>query len=504
MRAVSTIKVRDDLSSVVREAEQALICSPDVEIYVRAHQLVRVVGRSNDDRDTAAGTLRGTAPTITPIPTASLRELIDRVANWTKLDRNGDLVSALPPTWVAETLAARGSWDFPPLSGVVESPTMRPDGSILSKPGYDRASGLLYEPIGNFPGLPEVPERNDAVRALRQLLEPLGDFPFVSDADVSVALAAILSIVGRRAIDGCVPLFVLGAPSPGTGKSLLGEVIGLIGTGRSPAKMPPPSSDEEARKRILAVAMGGYPLVFIDNVVGSLGTASMAAAITSVRWTDRCLGRSAMVTLPLHAVWLASGNNLGFRDDLGRRVLPLLMDAGLEDPESRGNFKYSNLCNHVSHNRAALFIDALTVLRAYHLAGRPAHGKPPLGSFEAWDALVRGAIIWAGFADPCDVRRRVQDEADADVEMIRSVLGAWNEAFGETAKTTGEAIKEAVRNTRLREALAGVGRRGSEGKLSGRVIGSFLRRSQGRIVMGLRLEGVGIDHGAKLWRVVSR
>ncbi|NRB36684.1 MAG: hypothetical protein HRU31_18555 [Rhodobacteraceae bacterium] len=45
-------------------------------------------------------------------------------------------------------MARVGEWNAPVLHGVVSSPTMRKDGTILQTPGYDTASGLLFEPNG--------------------------------------------------------------------------------------------------------------------------------------------------------------------------------------------------------------------------------------------------------------------------------------------------------------------------------------------------------------------
>jgi putative DNA primase/helicase len=75
--------------------------------------------------------------------TAYLRELVSRAALWWKLDkRTKKYEQALPPPWVVDTLQGRVSWPFPSLEGIVYSPTIRPDGSVLDTPGYDAHSAL--------------------------------------------------------------------------------------------------------------------------------------------------------------------------------------------------------------------------------------------------------------------------------------------------------------------------------------------------------------------------
>ena len=76
--------------------------------------------------------------------------------------------------------------------------------------------------------------------------------------------------------------------------------------------MSPPRDSEESRKRILAIGLEGSSVVLIDNVEGSIGSETMAAALTCETWTDRVLGISKNATVPMRAVWICTGNNVGF------------------------------------------------------------------------------------------------------------------------------------------------------------------------------------------------
>ncbi len=56
-----------------------------------------------------------------------------------------------PPPWVVRELLARFAWPgLPVLEAIVDSPVLRPDGSVLQRPGYDRASRLVLAPRGRF------------------------------------------------------------------------------------------------------------------------------------------------------------------------------------------------------------------------------------------------------------------------------------------------------------------------------------------------------------------
>ena len=312
---------------------------------------------------------------MSSLSTDALRERVDRAASWVRYDaRTKENRHALPPSWVATTLASRAAWRFPHLEGVVESPTLTPSGELLERPGFDDETGLLYIPSGPFPPIPSKPSHDDARRAATLLIKPLLEFPFCEKkVDPAAAVAAILSLAARHAIPGCVPLFAIRSPAPGTGKGLLADVVNIIGTGRRSARALLPREDAELRKTITAIAIEGLSGVLIDNVDRGFGSSALAAAITAELWSDRLLGTNSTVRLPLRAVWFATGNGLTFRGDLGRRIIPIDLDAGVEHPEDR-RFEVPDLLAWTREHRPALIVAALTVLRAYHVAGRPAHG----------------------------------------------------------------------------------------------------------------------------------
>ena len=83
------------------------------------------------------------------------------------------------------------------LEGVVDCPMLRPDGSVISAPGFDAATGLLVVANGVFPEIPERPTQEDARRAAAVLLDLVRDFPFKSHAHRSGWLASVSPLVLR-------------------------------------------------------------------------------------------------------------------------------------------------------------------------------------------------------------------------------------------------------------------------------------------------------------------
>lgn len=495
-----TIVIRPALSEVTDEAEKAILANPRANLYVRSRLLVRVV---RDGAREIPGVERPPgAPTIEPIATPALRELLDRSARWVRSLKKGDDKEALPPEWVAPTLAAREDWAFPYLNGVVEAPTLRADGSVLDEPGHDQASGLLLDQKGTFPPVPDAPTGQDVEGAAAALLEPFQDFPFTAPADQAAAVAAILSLIGRYAIKGPVPMFAVRAPTPGSGKTLLADVISIVGTGRPAARTASPKEPEETRKRILATALAGTPSILIDNAVGSLGDHALAMALTADEIEERLLGVNKMVRAPLKTIWFVTGNGLSFKGDLRRRIVPIDLDPRCENPEDRTGFRHEALLAYVTSVRPCLVVSALTILHGYFAASRPRHGKSRVGSYEAWDDLVRGACIWAGLADPADGRERLREDGDADLEALRAVLGALYEVFGERPWTIAEAVARAEKDADLKAALVTFAPPRSGLTPEARSLGYAIRTRRGRIAGGKSIEKAGSSHNSvALWRV---
>src|SRR5207249_6545161 len=299
-------------------------------------------------------------------------ELAGKAAQWWKLDKAATKKAqtpqyevALPPRVMIEALQGRPAWPFPMLEGIVCSPTLRPDGSLLTTPGYDADTGLYLDLHGTvYPPIPNHPTMDHARTAIGHLQEPLADFHFTEHWHFSAALAAMLSLVCRFAIMGNVPLFAIRANTRGSGKSLLADVVSIIGTGRAAPRWPQVTEDEEERKRLLTVALAGYPVIHIDNVVRPLGSPALDLALTAPSFSDRILGKNDSREAPLSMVWLASGNNMQFQGDTARRILPIDLDPKMEKPEERTGFQHNPLTPWVQRERPRLTIAALTILKA--------------------------------------------------------------------------------------------------------------------------------------------
>lgn len=499
------IVIHTDEHAVVDDAIAALARVDGV--YRRGQILVHIV---KDDSPLASVIHPGGSVRIFALGAAGIRDRLTLAAEWISIrERQGETeeLRAHPPAWVVPEIEARKAWPRVPfLEGVVDSPVLRPDGSVLEAPGYDKATGLFHLPNARFPPVPRAPTQRDAAAAAAELLDAVVDFPFKSDAHRAAWVAGVLTPLARFAFRGPSPLFLMDANVRSAGKTLLTDLIGEIVSGRPMPRTPQAPDENEEIKRITAIALEGTRLVLIDNINRPLGSGALDTVLTGTAWSERILGKSEKVDLPLLTVWYATGNNVTFIGDTVRRCLHVRLESDLERPEYRDGFKHPALLDWAHQHRPRLVAAALSMLRAYCVAGKPAMGFKTWGSFEGWSSLVRSAVVWSGLADAGETRAELND-MDTDSNVLVDLLAGWEElpnGWGRTGCTAAGAL-EVLRNDvggqhypRLRSALGELCPH-SPGQLpTTRKVGIALRRFRGRVVEGRKLQ-TRIASGNNLW-----
>ncbi|MFO1077104.1 MAG: hypothetical protein U1E73_05195 [Planctomycetota bacterium] len=197
------------LHSLVPRAVDLLVAHAIDDVYVHAGSLAHVVAASTI-ADSGADLRREAAPRIRPYPASILRERLDAVARWMH-ERETELEVKVEERWcpreVVHAVHDRGTWPgLRVLAGVTSAPVLRADLTILDQPGYDNATGLIYEPRCDYPQIPAEPSCDEVASALARLRAPFADFPLVTPADHASLLAYLLTLAARPAILGPVPI----------------------------------------------------------------------------------------------------------------------------------------------------------------------------------------------------------------------------------------------------------------------------------------------------------
>jgi hypothetical protein len=484
------------LPQIVDAAEQALL-HKETGIYQRFDGLVRVVrlivkvDQEGVGRDSGALILK-------PVSAAWLKEQFARVAIWERPTKDG-AIRTNPPSEIATTYLARvGEWKLRFLQGITQSPTLRADGTVLQEPGYDPASGLLYDP-GQiaFPEIADVPTKDDAFAALQILSVPFRSFCFASEADRSVALAAVLTALVRNMFPSA-PLFAIDAPTAGTGKSLLTETIAIIVTGHKPAMMSQGKNDEENEKRLSSVLMAGDQVIVIDNCDRPIEGDFLCSMLTQEMVQPRILGKSETRRLPTRCLVLATENNLVLSGDVTRRTLMCRMDAKVERPDQI-QFPFDPRKEALAQ-RPQLVAAGLTILRAYIADGYP-NPMNKIGSFEAWN-IIRESLVWLECHDPEDTRDRILAD-DPQKAVLLDLLRLWRQTLGDQRKMLTEMVALADSNADVRKLVEELTANTRQPYFNARSVGRFLAKHLDRVVGGLALRADADSSGIKRYRVVD-
>ena len=432
-----TIQIEDgELSSLATQGEKILIAA-GVQIYQRGGKLVRPIIEIVD-------ATRGRQTRVVQLKILDdvyLRDLLCRHARWEKYNvRTKKPVPVNPPSEVAQTILARtGDWRFPAIAGVISAPTMRPDGSLLTEPGYDETTRLLLVEPPAMPEIPNKPTRDDALQALALLEALLTGFSFSDETAKSCALSAMITPVVRGAFP-VTPMHASRAPAAASGKSFLWDVCAAIAIGQPMPVISTGGSPEETEKRLGSAFLAGQPLISIDNINGELGGDALCQLIERPTVDVRVLGRSESVRIEARGTSLfATGNNFVIVGDVCRRTVTTNLDPGVERPELR-QFDFDPV-DRVLADRGKYIVAALTICRAYCVAGRSKRA-PKLASFEGWSDTVRSALIWLGKKDPVDSMEAARAE-DPERTELRDMLEAWSAAIG-TGKNTRNKLADVL------------------------------------------------------------
>jgi len=508
------IQVRPGQLHTLATAGEAALIKAGLQIYQRGLSLVQPVTvevSASDGRVTFASAL---GELNLPV----MLDKLSQAATWERWDARRKLPLACdPPRTVADIILSRaGNWKVPRIAGVITSPTLRPDGTVLQAAGYDPATRLYHvaDPAIGRLNMPRRPTRADAERGLGQLDDLLDEFPFCTKVDKSVGLSAMVTPVVRGAMS-VSPMHGFSAPAPGSGKSYLADVAAAIATGRDccPAITFADKADE-GEKRLTGMLLAGFPLLSLDNVNGELGGDLLCQAIERRLIRLRALGGSTITEIENRACIFANGNNVTVRADVVRRTLVAKLDAKMERPEER-TFDGKPV-EKVLANRGVYIAACLTIVRAYLVAGSP-DKLPPLASFGDWSNLVRSALVWLGCADPCDSIKEARRD-DPELSELLEFLSLWKANLGIDSRYTARAVVEAAevrlsddygnptvsyRLPDLHDVLLRIA--GDRGAIDTRRFGKWLERLNGRIAGGLRLsrDSVRGHGGVSVWIVAA-
>ena len=442
---------------------------------------------------------------VQDISAPALVRALAGAATWERFDaRAEDWVRTDPPSRHAAVLFDSTSYHhLPVLSGLARQPYLRPDGSLMTAAGYDPSSGMFGVFDAREFSIPDNPSRADAKAALALLQNLLTEFSFPRDTDLAATLSAILTASVRPSL-AHAPMFHARAHMVGSGKSYLCELITAFATPQRGTPTTFPGDDEECRKLLLAELLRAPAVIEFDNLTGDLvAHKSLCTVLTSEYMSGRILGVSKTATVSTRALFLSSGNNVGPVQDMTRRCISIHLDPGCEVPAAR-SFKRPALVRDVLRERGKYVSAALTIVRAWIVAGRPKADCKSMAGYGDWSDLCRQPLLHLGLADATESVFEAMAE-DPDRETLGRLLTAWQSAFDKTPAMVRDAVKQSAvfhdEHAELREVLHDIA--DERGEINRRRLGWWIRRHAGRIVDGRRFVRSSGNRSAEAWQVES-
>jgi hypothetical protein len=452
---------------------------------------------------------------VRPITDKAVRAVIDArylVWRWVGPEDDRQQSRCLFPTSSCITAyeAARigeGCPNIRDLHSITHTPIIRADGSILSEPGYDLQTGVLFLPDEGLDALniPDAPTTDDIQKARELILTPIAEFPFVSEDDRATYIGLEFTPALRQLLPPPYQMGVITATNPASGKTFLATMLRILHGGVQRGEMP--RDDAELRKSITAALMDTTaPIVVFDNLTGVVKSPVLDSLLTSATHSDRWLGQNKSVTAANDRLWIATGNNAQFGGDLGRRIAPV----HLNPPEANWqdhDFKIKDVEAWMTEHRGEYLAAILTIARGWINAGKPSK-KVRSDSFGTWVEGLRGMLTWAGFkgtfgggfnanavteddqewADFLAELHRVFQAQSFTVAAITASLAASSNLVGGKSEVNPSYLPGDLTEKRGREVNQFV-KTGSTAKSLGR----WLKNKDGRYAAGWQLVAKGID-----------
>lgn len=338
------------------------------------------------------------------------------MTTWRRLDTGsgGDtrLRGVSAPADVVSQIFGSEHTIYPELTGVVSTPIFALDGSMIITPGY-HDSGVYYAPDPSLiiPPVSDVPTPEEVREATRLIIEEvLADFPLGGHTRADIMRIALdPESEGIPAVTNAVAMlltlfifnmfpneratgFLFSKPDPGTGASLLVDLLSIIATGDVTPAQPLPPNKEEMAKSLLATMADGSRIFNFDNVDKTMDSGELASAMTAPKYKGRLLGKTQTVEIEVRALFAFSGNHASLSRELARRIVMVDLNANMANPEKRSGWRHADIGAWVRANRGQLVWACLTLVQNWVAGGMKPDTSVQINSFERWSGIINGIL----------------------------------------------------------------------------------------------------------------
>lgn len=310
---------------------------------------------------------------------------------------------------------------LPVLNGFADHPLVRPNGQIVTEPGYGQAAGLfVLNGASRFPKFYDQPNDEQLKQAVETCLRPFRGYRFEDEYGRTAAFFAQMLAV-LRPVFSCDPMIVTTSNVTGVGKGYFQHALAIVRTEElAELRNLESKNTSEFRKMLFTLLYEGRAAIALDNQDGPLKNETLYSFVTAPVWSDHVLGQSKSGgSLRSDALLLLNGCKVSFGKNIARKVLRICLKKAGAGHRYR-DFGFLPHEEARKHRKEIISAVMTTACRAKH-AARP---RGTIGSFEEVNDLIRVPIA--------DIAKRFPDLG------LRDPLGL----FKETVENDVDSLEE--------------------------------------------------------------
>lgn len=328
---------------------------------------------------------------------------------------------------------------LPHLKSVRSFPFFDADFRLVNDRGYHAETRCYLDrstPI-QFPDPGETP--------LTVLAEWMSDFieqTFANPWDYTYAIAFLITILMRPAIDGPTPMFAVMASMPRIGKGKLVNAICRAAMGTTAMGMPLSKETDRQIHEVLSALGTGRPVAVVDNerqdkAGDTFGGPAIESMLTEPTYSGRLLGGNTQVEYEVEMILAMTGNNPAFTFDMACRICPIELLSRKQQADARGGWAHPDIEKKTGYTmRIRAKILGAVVMMVEQWRGRRAAGETWItwapGGFEAWGQIVGAVCISAGLPDWGKGIEKFKNSADPE----QAAYSAWAEIIADLLLAT--------------------------------------------------------------------
>lgn len=394
------------------------------------------------------------------------------------------------------------------LNGIIYHPYLDDNDELIIEPGYNSQTQLYgswhkedYKELSSL--------RVSYCECLKQIetinKELFRDVLFKEEKDRTATFVATMTAILRPQLE-IAPLIHVTAPTPGSGKSFLCQLIGKFATNKDIDVNIFPKTEEEFNKTILASLYNNRSVINFDNIDKDIvAHPSFCAILTSSSFSARKLGTTSDITTTTRILFLSSGNNVNPVNDMARRTMVIELDPKCEKPLNR-KFSIDPKYN-LETKKTQYIIGLLKVILGWVQAGKPFKQTKGVG-FEQWVKYCVQPFLWLGLKDPLEgMSTQFQDNSyNEDLFiLLKTLFEKYNQYPFKIKQVVAEAMLQVNSFTTrkdLYEAIKDVIGVERDGSINKKKLGWYFKNKNGQVVRGLRIvKHPKLLDGDVLWRI---